>query len=79
MKVAGDYEVLEAVALEMDPIADGFGGVLIELARTGDRYVLTETASVTGNRVFRFSSASGELARALFDRELREAGNGPAA
>lgn len=79
MRPIEKYELLESIAVELDPVADGFGGVLIELVRSGDEFVLTETASVTGNRLLRFSSRSEETARALLETELGWSGDRPAA
>jgi hypothetical protein len=79
MRQIEGYELLDSVAVEMDPIADGFGGVLVELVKTGGLYVLTETASVTGNRLLGFSSSSEELVRALFDNELGRGEGRPSA
>lgn len=78
MRQIEGYELLDSVAVAMDPVLDGFGGVLVELVRTGGLYVLTETASVTGNRLLRFSSSSEDLARTLFDRELERGEGRPA-
>ncbi|MGI8908992.1 MAG: hypothetical protein ACR2JR_00310 [Rubrobacteraceae bacterium] len=70
MKVAEKYEVLESAVVGMEPVVDGFAGVLFELVFDGDRYVLTETAVGSGNRLLRFSTGSEEAARALFKGEL---------
>lgn len=78
MRITEDYEVLEAVAIAMDPALDGFAGVLVELAFDGERYALVETILGSGDRLFRFSSSSEELARAWFGSELG-AGDRPAA
>ena len=77
MKPIDRHELLESVAVQMDPVSDGFGGVLIDLVRSGGEFVVTETASVTGNRLFRFSSGSEEAARALFETELRSTRDRP--
>lgn len=69
MKVAEKHEVLESAVVGMDPVVDGFAGVLVELVFDGDRYVLTETAMGSGNRLLRFTG-SEEAARALFEGEL---------
>ena len=54
-------ELLVATAVGMDPVLDGFSGVLVEIYREKDpsgafRYVLLETACATGNQLFKFSS-----------------------
>ena len=61
----------ENVFVEMDPVLDGFCGVLVELLGVGESYVLLETAAGTGNRLMRFSSRSPELAYAFFEAELQ--------
>jgi hypothetical protein len=71
MRPVGPNEVLESVFVEMDPILDGFRGVLVELLGVGESYVLLETAVGTGNRLLRFTSESPHLAYALFEAELR--------
>jgi hypothetical protein len=72
--MVGRHEVLESVFVEMDPVLDGFGGVLVELVGVGESYVLLETAVGTGNRLLRFSSQSPYLAHALFEAELGSPG-----
>jgi hypothetical protein len=72
--MVGRHEVLESVFVEMDPVLDGFGGVLVELVGVGETYVLLETAAGTGNRLLRFSSESQDLAHALFEAELGSPG-----
>ena len=59
----------------MDPLLDGFSGVLVEIycerePSGGFRYVLLETASATGNQLFRFSSKDRELVYAALAREI---------
>jgi hypothetical protein len=68
--VCDSYEVIESVVVGMDPILNGFAGVLVELVFDGERFVLAETALGSGNRLLWFSSESEVRARALFDREL---------
>jgi hypothetical protein len=69
--MVGRHEVLESVFVEMDPVSDGFRGVLVELMGVGESYVLVETAAGTGNRLLRFSSKCPELTYAFFEAELR--------
>jgi hypothetical protein len=71
MRLVGQHEVLKSVFVEMDPVSDGFRGVLVELLGVGESYVLLETAVGTGNRILRFSSKSPELAYAFFEAELQ--------
>jgi hypothetical protein len=56
MELREDFELLESLFVELDPLEDGFSGVLLEVHRRGDRYVLLEVAPATGNRLLRFSS-----------------------
>ena len=74
MRLVERHEVLESVFVEMDPVLDGFCGVLVELLGVGESYVLLETAAGTGNRLLRLSSESPELAYALFEAELGSPG-----
>lgn len=76
MKVAEDYEILESVTVAMDPAVDGFFGVLVELIFDGERYVLSETALGSGNRLLRFRSCDPEPAYALLKAELSGPGGG---
>ncbi len=70
MKLQEDFELLESHFVELDPLEDGFSGVLLEIHRHGDRYVLLEVAPTTGNRLLRFSSKDRELVYPAFAREL---------
>ena len=70
MKVADGYEVLESVVVEMDPVVDGFAGVLVELVLDGERHLLSETALGSGNRLLRFRSLDPRPAYALLAAEL---------
>lgn len=70
MKVAEDYEVLESVTIAMEPAVDGFAGVLVELVFDGERYVLSETALGSGNRLLNFRSKDRRLAYAFFESGL---------
>jgi hypothetical protein len=70
MKLGEDVELLESLFVELDPLEDGFGGVLLEIQRRRDDYVLLATASATGNRLFRFSSKDRELVYAALTRAL---------
>jgi hypothetical protein len=70
MKPLQDFELLESLFVELDPLEDGFVGVLLEVYRLGDRYVLLQTAPATGNRLLRFSSKDRELIYAAFAKEL---------
>lgn len=70
MQIREDFELLESLFIELDPLEDGFAGVLLEVHRHGDRYVLLEVAHSTGNRLLRFSSKDRELVYALLAGEL---------
>ena len=74
MRPVERHEVLESVFVEMDPLVEGFRGVLVEVLEVGDSYVLLETAAGTGNHLLRFASKSPELAYAAFDAELGSPG-----
>ena len=74
MQLQDAYEVLESVYVEMDSVLDsvlcGFAGVLVELCRKDDRYVLSETAAGSGDRLLEFSSKDERLVRGTFEKEL---------
>ena len=70
MDLREDIELLELLFVELDPLADGFAGVLVEIYRCGDRYVLLETAAATGTQLLRFSSKDKGLVYAAFARVL---------
>jgi hypothetical protein len=74
MRLAGRYEVLESMLVEMDPVLHGFRGVLVELVGVGESYVLLETAVGTGNRLLKFTSENPDLAYAVLQAELRSPG-----
>ena len=70
MDLKEDFELLESLFVELDPLADGFAGVLLEIHRHGNRYVLLEMAPATGNRLLKFSSIDKDLVYAALAREL---------
>jgi hypothetical protein len=75
MKLDSQPEQLFASVVGMDPLLDGFSGVLVEIYRERDpsggfRYVLLETACVSGNQLLRFSSKDKGLIYAALAREL---------
>ena len=53
-----------------DSVLCGFAGVLVELCRKDDRYVLSETAAGSGDRLLEFSSKDERLVRGTFEKEL---------
>ena len=63
-------ELLESAFVEMDPVVDGFVGVLVELMRVEQRYVLRETAAGSGNRLLVISLADEKSARNVFNSTL---------
>ena len=75
MKLDSLPEQLFASTVDMDPLLDGFAGVLVEIYRVressgGFRYVLLETAAATGNQLLRFSSKDRELVYAALTHEI---------
>jgi hypothetical protein len=75
MKLESQPEQLFASVLGMDPLLEGFSGVLVEIYREKDpsggyRYVLLETACVSGNQLLKFSSKDKGLVYATMVREL---------
>ena len=75
MKLESPPEQLFLSVVDMDPLLDGFSGVLVEVYREseysgGFRYVLLETAVATGDQLLRFSSKDRELVYAALAREL---------
>lgn len=44
MKPAEDIEPLELLFMEMDPLVDILTGMLLDIHRQGDRYILLEKA-----------------------------------
>ncbi len=61
MQIREAFELLESLFVELNPLEDGFVGMLIEIYRHGDRYVLLEVAPATGNHLLKFSSKDREL------------------
>jgi hypothetical protein len=75
MKLDSLQKQLFASVVGMDPLLDGFSGVLVEIYREsessgGFHYVLLETACATGNQLLRFSSKDRELVYTTLAREL---------
>ncbi len=75
LKLDNQPEQLFASVVGMDPLLDGFSGVLVEIYREKDpwgrfRYVLLETACASGNQLLRFSSQDKGLVYAALAREL---------
>ena len=75
MKLENLPEQLFVSVVGMDSVLDGFSSVLIEIYRerdpsSGFRYILLETACVSGNQLLRFSSKNRELVYAALAREI---------
>jgi hypothetical protein len=74
VKLAGRYELLEARYVPLDPVEDGFLGVLVEIRHQetgdGEEYQLLSTAVGSGNRLLSLVSASPALVYELFEREV---------
>jgi hypothetical protein len=70
MQIREDFELLESLFVALDPLEDGFVGVLLEIYRDGDRYVLLEMAPTTSNRLLTFSSKDRRLVSAVLAGEL---------
>ena len=49
MDIAGKDESIEAPFVAMDPVQDGFCGLLVEYVALGKSYAVVETAVSTGN------------------------------
>jgi hypothetical protein len=61
MKLDSLPVLLDATAVGMDPVLDGFSSVLVEIYRERDpsgafRYFFLQTACATGNQLLKFSS-----------------------
>ena len=63
-----EYELLESLFVELDPLVGA--GVLVEVCRRGDHYMLLETAVTTGNQLLMFRSKDPRLVYTILDREL---------
>ncbi len=70
MQIREDFELLESLFIESDPLENGFTGMLLEIHRHEDRYVFLEVAPSTGNWLLRFSSKDMRLIYAVLAREL---------
>ncbi len=70
MQVGKNFEALESLFVELDPLEEGFAGVLLEVHRRGGRYVLQEAAPATGSCLLRSSSENRGLVSAVLDGEL---------
>jgi hypothetical protein len=70
MEPGQDFELLESLFVELNPLTDGFVEVLVEVYPREDRHVLLETAPATANRLLVFSSKDRELVYVVLNREL---------
>jgi hypothetical protein len=71
MHIAGEVESIVALFVAMDPVQDGFCGMLVEFVAVGMTYAVVETAVGTGNWLLRFRSMGQEVAPSLCEAELR--------
>ena len=70
MQIEENFEALESLFVELDPLEDRFTGVLLEVHRNGGRYVLLPVPRATGSRLLSSSSENRGLVSAVFDGEL---------
>ena len=70
MQIGENFEALEILFVELDPLEDRFAGVLLEVHRNGGRYVLLPVARGTGSRLLSFSSEDRGRDSAVLDGEL---------
>lgn len=67
----GESELLDAYVVELDPVVDGFTGVLVELYALGSGaqgyYEVRQSALASGNRLLLFSTGEEGLARVIFE------------
>ncbi len=61
--------LIDVERMDLDPVHDGFSGVVVGLLREGDYFVVLQSAEITGNRLLRFVTTSEERAIAVFERE----------
>lgn len=79
--------LIDAYVVELDPVVDGFSGVLVELYVLGtgvghgqaangasEVYEVRQSALASGNRLAVFSSGDAGLARAVFEGEIGDGG-----
>lgn len=69
-----NQELIDAYVVELDPVLDGFYGIVVELCVFGTgvsrSYEVRQSALASGTRLLVFSSCEEGLARAVFDGEL---------
>jgi hypothetical protein len=70
MQIEENFEALESLFVELDPLEDRFAGVLLEVYRNGGRYVLQPVARATGSRLLSPSSEDRGRDSAVLDGEL---------
>jgi len=61
--------LVDVERIDLDPVYDGFSGVVVELLREGDSYVVQGSAELTGNRLLRFVTVSEKRALEVFEGE----------
>lgn len=69
MKGDPQERLIDVERVDLDPVSGGFSGVVVELLREGDSYVVLQSAEVTGNRLLRFVTASEHRALQVFEGE----------
>jgi hypothetical protein len=60
-------ELIDIERIDLDPITYGFSGVIVELLREGDSYVVLQSVDATGNLLLRFVTNSGQRALEVFE------------
>ncbi len=68
MKADTNQELIDIERIDLDPVMYGFSGVILELLREGDSYVVLQSVEATGNRLFQFVTESEERALEVFER-----------
>lgn len=66
--------LIDVERIDLDPVYDGFSGVVVELLGEGGSYVVLQSAEVTGNRLLRFVTASEERALEVFEKGAPDGG-----
>lgn len=69
--------LIDVERVDLDPVSGGFSGVIVELLREGDSYVVLHSAEVTGNRLLRFVTASERRALEISEGEKRSPEGAP--
>lgn len=67
MQAEPHQELIDIERIDLDPITYGFSGVIVELLREGDSYVVLQSAEASGNLLLRFVTHSGQRALEVFE------------